>query len=69
MYSWYLSYRQVTRFLQFAKENDFLVHDNNMGLFKIKDKKKKKVSHYDNSTEEQEQEAEEYEEEEVPYVK
>jgi len=69
MYSCYLSYAQVTRFLQFAKENDFLVHDNNMGLFKIKDKKKKKVSHYDNSTEEQEQEAEEYEEEEVPYVK
>src|SRR6476619_2605159 len=41
MYSCYLSYAQVTRFLQFAKENDFLVHDNNMGLFKIKDKNKK----------------------------
>jgi predicted transcriptional regulator len=38
MYSCYLSYGQVTRFLQFAKENDFLVHDNNMGLFKITDK-------------------------------
>ncbi|HET7242717.1 MAG TPA: winged helix-turn-helix domain-containing protein [Nitrososphaeraceae archaeon] len=34
----YLSYGQVTRFLQFANENDFLVYDNNTELFKITNK-------------------------------
>jgi predicted transcriptional regulator len=29
MYNCYLSYGQVTRFLQFANENDFLAYDNN----------------------------------------
>ena len=38
MYNCYLSYGQVTRFLQFANENDFLVYDNNTELFKITDK-------------------------------
>jgi predicted transcriptional regulator len=38
MYNCYLSYGQVTRFLQFANENDFLLYDNNTELFKITDK-------------------------------
>jgi len=38
MYICYLSYGQVTRFLQFANENEFLVYDNNTELFKIIDK-------------------------------
>ena len=35
MYNCYLSYGQVTRFLQFANENDFLVYDNNTELSKL----------------------------------